>query len=144
MSYSLDANILLYAANESADHHRRARAFLKERLDDSELMVLSYSTLMAFLRISTHPRIFPNPLAPEVALKNIMSLIRRPQVRLIAEKKSFFVDYQEATADMMIRGNLVPDAQLAILLQEHGVKTLYTNDSDFRKFPFLNPVNPFL
>jgi hypothetical protein len=144
MSYSLDANILLYAVNESADHHQRARAFLKERLKDSELMVLAYSTLMAFLRISTHPRIFPNPLAPELALKNIRSLVSCPQVRLIAEKESFFADYEEATAPMMIRGNLVPDAHLAILLQEHGVKTLYTNDSDFRKFAFLNPVNPFL
>jgi predicted nucleic acid-binding protein len=38
----------------------------------------------------------------------------------------------------------MPDAQLATLLRQNGVKTLYTNDADFRRFPFLTPVNPLL
>lgn len=29
------------------------------------------------------------------------------------------------------RGNLVPDAQLATVLRDHGVVTLYTHDRDF-------------
>jgi predicted nucleic acid-binding protein len=41
-----------------------------------------------------------------------------------------------------VRGNLVPDAHLAALLLQHGVKTLYTKDTDFRKFDFLNVRDP--
>jgi hypothetical protein len=42
-----------------------------------------------------------------------------------------------------VRGNLVPDAHLASLLRQHGVKTLYTRDTDFRKFDFLEVSDPF-
>ena len=42
-----------------------------------------------------------------------------------------------------MRGNLVPDAHLAALLRQHGIRTLYTNDSDFRRFSFLDVRNPF-
>jgi predicted nucleic acid-binding protein len=42
-----------------------------------------------------------------------------------------------------VRGNLVPDAHLAALLRQHGVRRLYTNDADFRKFAFLDVRNPF-
>jgi predicted nucleic acid-binding protein len=41
-----------------------------------------------------------------------------------------------------VRGNLVPDAHLAALLKQHGVRTLYTRDGDFRKFPFLDVRDP--
>jgi predicted nucleic acid-binding protein len=37
----------------------------------------------------------------------------------------------------------VPDAHLAALLRQHGVKTLYTRDSDFRKLAFLEIRDPF-
>ena len=42
-----------------------------------------------------------------------------------------------------LRGNLVPDAHLASLLRQHGVRTLYTVDRDFRRFPFLDVRDPF-
>ena len=41
------------------------------------------------------------------------------------------------SARIPVRGNLVPDAHLAAILQQHGVRTLYTNEADFRKFDFL-------
>lgn len=44
----------------------------------------------------------------------------------------------------MVRGNLVPDAHLAALLKQNGIKALFTNDADFRRFPYLDVRNPFL
>jgi predicted nucleic acid-binding protein len=37
----------------------------------------------------------------------------------------------------------VPDAHLAALLRQHGIRTLYTNDTDFRRFAFLDVRDPF-
>ena len=42
-----------------------------------------------------------------------------------------------------MRGNLVPDAHLAALLREHGVRTLYTHHRDFRRFDFRDVRDPF-
>jgi len=49
----------------------------------------------------------------------------------------------EVAGSFPVRGNLVPDAHLAALLKQHGVRTLYTRDADFRKFPFLDVRDPF-
>jgi len=39
--------------------------------------------------------------------------------------------------------DLVPDAHLATVLRQHGVRTLYTSDRDFLKFRFLDVRDPF-
>ncbi len=144
MSYSLDANILLYASDESSPKHARARAFLTECSADPETLCLAWSTLMAYLRISTHPRIFGRPLAPDVAQANVESLMRLPQVRVIAEEERFWTHYRRVVGDLVVRGNLVPDAHLAALLHQHDVRVLYTADVDFRKFDVLQVRNPFV
>lgn len=56
--------------------------------------------------------------------------------------KGFWNAYRTTTAEVPTRGNLVPDAHLAALLRQHGVKTLYTHDRDFLKFSFLDVRDP--
>jgi len=34
------------------------------------------------------------------------------------------------------------DAHTAVLMREHGIKRVYTRDTDFHRFPFLEPVDP--
>ncbi len=38
--------------------------------------------------------------------------------------------------------DLVPDAHLATILFQHGIRTLYTTDADFRLFSSLRVQNP--
>ena len=142
MSYSFDANILLYAGNQASVHHKKAKNFVISCAEDSELIILTYPTLMAYLRISTHPRIFPSPLSPEEALSDLERLVRLPQLRLVSEEEGFLELYRQVSGELPVRGNLVPDAHLATLLLQHGVKRLFTADSDFRKFAFLKVKNP--
>lgn len=142
MSYTIDINILLYATDTSSPHQPSARQFLRDRLADSEILCLTWPTLMGYLRIATHPRIFSSPLSHEDALSNVEALIAMPQSRVIVENERFGGAYREVTEGLAVRGNLVPDAHVAALLRLHDVKTIYTNDSDFRKFVFLNVQNP--
>jgi len=143
MSYSVDVNILLYASDTSSPKHAEAIRFLKQRASDPDLFCIAWPTLIAFLRIATHPRIFAQPLSPDDALGNVESLLSLPRVRLLSEGEGFLEVYREVTARFPVRGNLVPDAQLAALLRQHGVRRLYTVDRDFRKFDFLEVADPF-
>jgi hypothetical protein len=143
MSYAVDANVLLYASDTSSPKHAAALRFLKQRASDPDLFCLAWSTLTAFLRIATHPRIFSRPLSPDDALGNVESLLRLPRVRILSEREGFLEIYRNVTSRFPVRGNLVPDAHLAALLLQHGVRTLYTVDQDFRKFDFLDVVEPF-
>jgi predicted nucleic acid-binding protein len=76
-------------------------------------------------------------------MANVEALVRLPHVRLLAEEDGFWEVYRNVGGRLPVRGNLVPDAHLAALLRQHGIRTLYTNDADLRKFVFLDVCNPF-
>ena len=144
MSFAIDVNVLLYASDAASPHAGRATEFLAERAAAREVFCLAWTTVMSYLRVVTHPAIFASPLSPDEAMRNIDALVKLPHVRLLAEEEGFWDLYCEVTAAVPARGNLVPDAHLAALLRQHGIRTIYTNDSDFRKFPFLDVRNPFV
>jgi len=142
VSYSIDANILLYASDETSPHHDAARRFVLERRDDPDLLCLAWPVLMAYVRIATHPSVFAAPLTPDDALANIEALIGLPRAVMVTEAGGFPAAYREVTGGFPVRGNLVPDAHLATILRQHGVRTLYTNDRNFQSFAFLEKRNP--
>lgn len=143
MSYSIDVNLMLYGSDRSSPFHSRSRAFLESCAENDEPLYLCYLTLMAYVRMSTHPRIFTNPLTPEEAMGNVRALASLPHVRLISERDGFLEIYRELTKRVPVRANLVPDAHLAAILRQHGVSTLYTtNIDDFRKLGFPETRNP--
>lgn len=142
MSYAVDVNLLLYASDAGCAQHAAARDFLESCAADNELFCLGWPTVMGYLRMATHPSIFSRPLAPDEAIRNIESLLALPQVRVLSEGEDFWRHYRAVTADVPTRGNLVPDAHLAALLHQHGVKRLYSHDRDFRKFSFLDLRDP--
>ncbi len=142
MSYSVDVNLLLYASDRASPHHPAAFRFLEGRRAHPELLCLAWPTLMSYLRIATHPSVFGEPLSPSEALGNIAALLGLRQVRALSEQEGFLDVYREVAGSFPVRGNLVPDAHLAAILRQHGVRTLYTNDADFRKFDFLETRDP--
>ncbi len=108
-----------------------------------ETLWFGWPTLIAYLRISTHPRIFGQPLSAEKAVGNVEPLLDLPQVRVLSEGDGFWSCYRQVSGALNVRGNLVPDAHLVALLLEHDVPVLYTNDADFKKFDVLEIRNPF-
>lgn len=143
MSYSLDVNVLLYASDRSSDRHVPARRFVEACAAGPEILCLTWPTLMSYLRIATHPRIFSAPLSPDEALGNVAELLGLPHVRAVSELERFLDAYKHVTGETSVRGNLVPDAHVATILFQHGVGTLYSNDRDFRKFSAIELRDPF-
>jgi len=41
-----------------------------------------------------------------------------------------------------LSGNIVHVTQTAVLMREHGIRRICTRDTDFHRFPFLEPINP--
>lgn len=144
MSYSVDVNVLLYASDQASPRNADARRFVEDRASDPDLFCLMWPTLMSYLRIATHPRIFSTPLSPAEAMGNVLGLLALPRVRVLGEGEGFLEFYEDVTKDSPARGNMVPDAHIASLLRQHGVGVLYTGDRGFRRFPFLDVRDPFV
>ena len=143
MSYSVDVNVLLYASDRKSENYAAAILFLESRPSDPDIFCLFWPTLLSYLRMSTHPKLFSHPLSPQEAVANIEALLNLPRVRVLSETEAFLAVYREVTQGFPVRGNLVPDAHLATLLKQHDVRRLYTADADFRKFTFLEVIDPF-
>ena len=137
----VDANVLLYAVDRSSPFHDAASSWLTERLNGPIRVGLPWQSLIAFLRISTHPRASQSPLTPDEARSHVDDW-------LLAEATWTPVPgprHGEILLDLVgryqLRGNLVSDAHLAALALEHGL-TMVSADSDFARFTELSWVNP--
>jgi toxin-antitoxin system PIN domain toxin len=143
MSRTLDVNLLLYASDASSTEHAIAAATLEGLAAGPELLTLFWPTLMAYLRMATHPAIFGRPLTLDEAMDNVESLLARPNVRVAGEGEAFWPRFREVAIDARPTGNLVPDAHVATLMLEHGVRAIVTRDRDFRRFPHVAIEDPF-
>ena len=142
MSFAIDLDLLRYASDSDSPFHDRGREFLKSCMSRSELFCLGWPTVMGYLRIATHPAVFTRPLTPVEAAANMEALLCLPHVRCLSEEDGFWEIYREIIRVVPARSNLVPDAHLAALLRQHGVRSIYTHDRDFRKFDFLDVHDP--
>ena len=143
MSFTFDANVLLYASDETSVRYAQARAFLERIAGGDDLVYLFWPTIMAYLRIATHPGIFAKPLTPEDAVANVGRLLALPHVQTVGEQDRFWSSYRRLAEEADARGNLVPDAHLVALMVENGVRTIWTHDRDFRRFAEIEARDPF-
>jgi hypothetical protein len=142
MSVTVDTNVLLYAANADDELHAPARRLIETLAAGPDLLHVFWPTVMGFLRIATHPAIFPAPLSAVEAIATVETLLDRPHVRSPGESTRFWDVYRQ-TAGTDTRGNHVPDAHLVALMREHGVSAIYTRDRDFRRYEGIVVRDPF-
>ena len=142
MSVSIDANILVYADNLDDAVHDRARDLIDRLTAGPDLLYLFWPTIFAYLRIATNPRILRHPIAPSAAVRNIDGLLTLPHVVAPGERDGFWRTYLGSGGDT-VRGDAVRDLHLATLMRENGVRILYTRDSGFRRFDFIDVRDPF-
>jgi toxin-antitoxin system PIN domain toxin len=140
---TVDANILLYATDRSSEQHTQAQGFVERWAGGPDLVYVFWPTLMAYLRIATHPGVFRHPLEPDVAAANLESLLSLSHVRTGSEDERFWETWRRSTEGVVVRGNLVPDAHLVALMRQHGVSEIWSRDRDFRKFEGIRVRDPF-
>jgi len=142
VSATVDANILVYASNQADPLHEQAAGLIRRLASGPEIVYLFWPTLLGYLRIVTHPAILARPLGPREAMRNVEALLDRPHVRSPGEADGFWPLFR-ATAGDRVRGNDVPDAHVAALMKQHGVRLIYTRDRDFRRFEGIDARDPF-
>lgn len=137
----LDANLLIYAINEDAPLHRKAKSWLESAISGPGAVGFSWNVLLAFLRLTTRPGLFRNPLPVETAFELIASWLDQPPATVIHPGPRHLRIMRELLLPMGTGGNLTSDAHLAALAIEHGAE-LCSSDTDFARFQGLKWRNP--
>lgn len=133
----VDANVLLYAVNASTDRHDEARSWLDGQLTGRSSVGFSWLALLAFLRLSTRPGLFPSPLPVEGAIDRVGEWLAQPTSVVLEPTAQHWQVLRNLLLSTGTGGNLTSDAHLAALAIEHR-GTVVTYDSDFGRFPGVN------
>lgn len=129
----VDANVLLYAVNRDSGHHEPARAWLDGALSGQATVAFSWIVLLAFVRLTTKPGLFPSPLTVEQAMDRVDAWLGASPAVVVEPT----VDHPRIVRDLLdsvgTGANLVNDAHLAALAIEHRA-TVVSYDHDFGRF----------
>jgi toxin-antitoxin system PIN domain toxin len=130
----VDANVLLYAVDEDAAHHAASKQWLDAALSGAETVLLPWVSLLAFLRISTHPSVYENPLPVERSIEVVEAWLGCPQAVIPEADARHPLRLKELLGALGRGGNLVNDAHLAALALQYRAAVV-TFDNDFGRFP---------
>lgn len=137
----VDANLLLYAANQSAPEHEAARTWLDGHLNGSARVGLPWPSLLAFVRIAANPLVLRHPVSTAAAWRQVEQWLACEPAWIPSPGPGHQSILAPLLAASWMTSRLVPDAHLAALAIEHGL-TLCSTDGDFARFESLTWQNP--
>jgi hypothetical protein len=141
--FVVDTNILLYAANEDVSQHRPCIRLLEEWRRRREPWFLTWGICYEFARVVTHPRVLEHPWSSPAAWRFVEGLLASPTLSILTETERHLAVSRAVIEEMpVLRGTLFHDAHTAVLMREHGIRRIVTNDSDFHRFGFLEVIDP--
>jgi uncharacterized protein len=137
----VDANLPLYAHNKAAAQYRAARSWFEDAMSGQQIVLLPWTTLLAFLRISTSPRVWSDPFEMSEAASIVDEWLSLPNVNVPQPGARHWPILAGLMNSAQCRSPIVMDAHLAALAIEHGA-TLCTTDRGFARFPDLQLLYP--
>lgn len=136
-----DINLLLYATITGFPHHERTRAWLEDVLNGTTLLGLTAPTVFGYLRIATSSRVLASPMPVDDAVGRVREWLAQTTARFIVPGPDH-LDIAFGLLEIVGTGaNLTTDVQLAAYAIEQDAE-LYSNDTDFGRFPGVRWVDP--
>lgn len=136
-----DVNLLLYAADETAELHEPARKWVESVLSGAETVAFAWVALLGFVRLSTSAYAGGERWRAGQALDLVDLWLARPNASVVHPTPRHAAVLRDLLTPLGAGGNLTTDAHLAALAIEHGA-TLCSSDHDFSRFKGLDWVDP--
>jgi len=136
-----DVNLLLYAYNPTAKEHTLAVNWLETILSGSEAVAFCWPVISAFLRVSTNPRAFLDPLTMPEAIQHVNEWLERKNSTVTVPGPEHWLIFSQLLGEGQVRGAMTTDAEIAAYAVEYGA-VLHTADRGFARFPNLKTLNP--
>jgi toxin-antitoxin system PIN domain toxin len=141
--FIVDTNVLVYAADPDSELHAQCRRRLEGWRQQASPWYLAWGICYEFLRLCSHPRIFRRPWTIAQGWEFLASILDSPAGGLLLPTLQHENVLREIIAEVPhLRGNIVHDLHTAALMREHGIRDIYTRDSDFSRFPFVKVIDP--
>lgn len=130
----IDTNVLIYSVSQQSPKFVVATNWLNRVMSESETIGFSWLVLIAFMRITTHSRLSPQPLSIQQTKHVVQAWLEQPCATILYPTHKHLNLIEELLEPLGVAGDLTNDAHIAALAIEHGA-TVYSFDNDFTRFP---------
>jgi toxin-antitoxin system PIN domain toxin len=137
----VDANLILWAHHRPFPEHEAARTWWAATLSDTPFVGIAWPTILAFLRLSTHPRVLRKPVGIRDAWHEVTRWLDLDNVHLSVPGERHAAILGSLLVETHAAGNHTNDAHLAALAIEWGLE-LVSADRDFARYPGLRWRDP--
>jgi toxin-antitoxin system PIN domain toxin len=141
--FVVDTNIFVDSVNKHSPFHEPCAALIEEWRPRADAWFCTWSIVYEFVRVTTHPRTMIRPWSAQRAWEYVEAMLASPGLSLLGETDR----HQEVASKVIaetpgIVGRAIHDAHIAILMREHGIRTIYTRDTGFHRFRSLHVIDP--
>ncbi len=137
-----DANVLIDAAQHHSPYHLPCKELVESWRNQGLDWFVTWGICFEFLRVATHPSVYRSP-ASALEAWNILEALFSSGLSVLTPTQEFpavVADYLRSNPQ--VSGNIMHDLHIALLMQDHGIRRIYTRDTDFHRFPFLEVIDP--
>lgn len=136
-----DVNLLVYAYNSSAIHHKAARKWLEDALSGRETVGFPWAVIMGYIRLLSNPHIVQSPDRPEELIQTVKTWLELPSTRLVTPGHRHLEIAEKLYKTTGGTWKLTTDIHIAAVAIELDA-AVYSNDIDFGRFRDLSWINP--
>lgn len=141
--FVVDTNVLVYAADEDSPFHDCCSRLVQGWRRQSGAWYTTWGILYEFLRVTTHARVMRNPWDAARGWSFVSALLASPGLEVLVHTDRHADVAAQVFGELpYVSGNLLHDLHIAVLMREHGIRRVYTRNTDFHRFPFLEPIDP--
>lgn len=139
---AVDTNVLVHAHRRDSELHARSSQALRRLAEDLVPWGLPWPCVHEFLGVVTHPRVFDAPSTVEEAIDQVSAWLEARSVVPLGEGQGHWGRLTSLLAEAPVVGPRIHDARVAAVCLAGGVRTLWTFDRDFSRWPALATAPP--
>lgn len=141
--FVVDTNILVYSVNLDSPHHLTCRTALENWRRRADSWFITWDICFEFLRVVTHRRVLRSPLSLDRAWSFLEALLATRSLGILCPTERHAAVFAALAEEMPhLSGNHMQDAATVTLMREHGIRSIYTCDSDFHRFSRIEAIDP--
>jgi toxin-antitoxin system PIN domain toxin len=141
--FVVDTNVLVYAANSAAPEQETCFRALEQWRKQPGAWYLTWGICFEFLSVITNRRLVASPWSAGAAWEFLNAIIQAPGLEMLVPSDRYADVVRDILSEMpTLRGNDMHDVEIAALMRDRGIKTIYTRDIGFRRFRLLEPIDP--
>jgi len=141
--FLIDTNILIYATDRKNKFYKKAKKVIGDVLEGSIKGCIAYQNLYEFIAVVTDPKRVNRPLTLKRAVAVVKKYREATNIKKVYPLETNLDNFLKLISDYKVSKQDIFDLVLIATMRDNEINGIYTTeDKTFKKFNFLQVINP--